>query len=261
DRDLAGNLDAVFDDTHIFPRTNLLRLVGELLVVLQTLLGIPEVVLERALAIIFRQSRHAVAVKEAQIVQVGSIGERVLCEDYMALAFGSFIEQGWNEATGISAADIDHSGSKRAEHGVSIVEKFLGRPIVRGISDALSFDDRSPGRAIPGRVSSILALFPKRFVNRFHLLITACFRRVEEALEFMGDSDFEMLGHGVCELAAAASELRDFVAYDFRRRGPRLNNRPRLRQTGAARDFTVSGWNRLWVVPGNCPRGIFVLAG
>ena len=206
-------------------------LVGELLVALQTLLGIPEIFLKRTLAILLRQRRHSVAVKETQIVQVASIGERVLREDNVTLAIAGFIEQRRNEATRVSAAHVNHFRAKRTQHGDAVVEKLLCGPVVRGVGRALGLDNRAPVRAIPGPVGSTLALFAQGFVDGLHLIVAACLGRVEEPLKFVRERNFEVLGHGVGELPATASELREFVPDDFLRRGRRLNAGRRIRQT------------------------------
>ena len=71
-----------------------------------------------------------------------------------------------------------------------------------------------------------LVLFP--FVLLGFVMVMG---RVEEPLKFVRERNVEVLGHGVGELPATASELRDFVADDFLRRGRRLNAGPRIRHT------------------------------
>ena len=197
----------------------MLRLVGELLVVLQTLLSIREVILKCALRIILRQCCHPIGIKKVQIIEVGTIGERALSKDDVPLAVAGIIEHRGNKTAGISAADIDHSRTKRAEDGIAIVEKFLGGPIVRCVGGTLGFDNCPPLRAALGRVCSILALAAKRCVNSLHLVVAARLSRVEEPLEFVGDSDFEMGGHGMGEFATTPSKLNHLAGDDFLRRG------------------------------------------
>ncbi len=142
--DLAGNLDSVVHDLNVLAWAKLLRLVGELLVVLQTLLGVPNVFLKCALRIILSERFHPVGIKKIQVIQVGAIREGVLSEDHVTLAAAGLVEHRGNETTGISAACVNHSRTKRVEHGVAVIEKCLRRPVVRFARGATRFLNGTP---------------------------------------------------------------------------------------------------------------------
>ena len=96
----------------------------------QPFLSIREIILKGALTILRGKSREVVGVKEIEVIKIAAIGQGILREDNVALAFTRFVEKRGDEAARVGAAYIDHSGAKRAEHGFAVIEELLRGPIM-----------------------------------------------------------------------------------------------------------------------------------
>ena len=92
------------------------------MVVRQPSLIVGKVICERAVGILVGQRRELITVKEIQIIQIGTGGETILGNDDVPLAIAGFFQERGNKSSRISAAYINHSGAKRAEHTLAVVQ-------------------------------------------------------------------------------------------------------------------------------------------
>ena len=104
------------------PGAKLFRLIGKLLVVLQALRGIRHVIANGPLRFLRGQCRHAIAVKEAHVIEVRAVGEGVLGEDDVRGSVAALVQQRGNKAARVSAAYINHVGPEGIQHRIAVIQ-------------------------------------------------------------------------------------------------------------------------------------------
>jgi hypothetical protein len=243
DCDLAGNLHATLRHPDVFAGADLLGLVGELLVVLQAFLRIGNVVLKCCLAVFTGQGVEAIAVSESQVFEIAAVGEGVLGENDVGFAFAGFGEEGGDEASGGSAAHVNHAGPQGIEDGVTVVEELFRRPIVGLLGHAVGFLDGRPDEF--GEVGRLVIAH----ADFFQCSKEICgFRPVsglhggEEAVHLVGQRDVVMLGQGGDEFLMVAGKPADLLGHDFLRRAG--GSRSKLRARARCADIATGSCDR-----------------
>ena len=109
--------------------------------------GIIDIFLEGALRVFVAQGAEAIAVKETDVVEVARVGQAVLRDDDVPLAFARFVKEGGNLAAVVCAPDINHPRTELAQKRVAHVQELLRGPDVNLLGHAVGIDDGRPKRA------------------------------------------------------------------------------------------------------------------
>ena len=153
--------------------------------------------------------------EKREVVEIGAVGQGILGDDNVPFAVVGFVEERRYPAAGVGAADVDHPRAEGVEHGMSVIEQFLRRPVVRNVRGAVSLKDGRPNRTEIARRWFGFSTTQQGLKAGVDVFPVAGFNGIEETLDVLGHRNIRLARHGFGDTAPIAPKLTDLAVDDL----------------------------------------------